>query len=72
MENQASFLKIAFQGMFASDKQDLRWSKFKDFEAAERYRVMQQEVFPFIKELHVDENSAYAKYMDDAIFKFQP
>ncbi|MBU3114113.1 class I SAM-dependent DNA methyltransferase [Clostridium lacusfryxellense] len=68
-ENEASFLNIEFEGMFPSDKQHLRWSKFKDFEAGEMYKVMQEEVFPFIKNLHGDENSAYAKYMGDAIFK---
>jgi type I restriction enzyme M protein len=30
---------------------------------------MQEWVFPFIKNLHNDKNSAYSKYMDDAIFK---
>ena len=30
---------------------------------------MQEWVFPFIKTLHSDKNSAYSKYMDDAIFK---
>jgi type I restriction enzyme M protein len=30
---------------------------------------MQEWVFPFIKNLHGDKNSAYSKYMDDAIFK---
>ena len=30
---------------------------------------MQEWVFPFIKTLHNDKNSAYSKYMDDAIFK---
>lgn len=30
---------------------------------------MQEMVFPFIKNLHSDKNSAYSKYMDDAIFK---
>lgn len=68
-ESEASFLSLEFNGMFSSDKQDLRWSKFKDFEAAEMYRVMQEEVFPFIKTLHGDEASAYSKYMGDAIFK---
>lgn len=33
------------------------------------YVVMQEWVFPFIKTLHSDKNSAYSKYMDDAIFK---
>ena len=30
---------------------------------------MQEWVFPFIKGLHGDKNSAYSKYMGDAIFK---
>lgn len=33
------------------------------------YEIMQDWVFPFIKNLHADKNSAYSKYMDDAIFK---
>ena len=33
------------------------------------YAVMQEQVFPFIKNLHGDRESAYARYMDDAIFK---
>ena len=33
------------------------------------YSIMQEWVFPFIKTLHNDKNSAYSKYMDDAIFK---
>lgn len=33
------------------------------------YSVVQEWVFPFIKNLHGDKNSAYSKYMDDAIFK---
>ncbi len=31
--------------------------------------MVQEWVFPFIKSLHGDKNSAYSKYMDDAIFK---
>ena len=33
------------------------------------YANMQENVFPFIKNLHGDKESAYAKYMGDAIFK---
>ena len=33
------------------------------------YTLMQEWVFPFIKTLHGDKDSAYSKYMDDAIFK---
>ncbi|MBP3294076.1 MAG: SAM-dependent DNA methyltransferase, partial [Clostridia bacterium] len=47
----------------------LKWSTFHDFPAAQMYTTVQEWVFPFIKNLHEDKNSAYAKYMDDAIFK---
>ena len=33
------------------------------------YSTMQEWVFPFIKNLHGNKESAYAKYMCDAIFK---
>ena len=33
------------------------------------YSVVQEWVFPFIKNMHGDKDSAYAKYMGDAIFK---
>ena len=51
------------------DGQQLKWSVFHDFPAGKMYSVMQEWVFPFIKNLHGDKNSAYSKYMDDAIFK---
>ena len=51
------------------DGRQLKWSVFRDFPAAQMYSVMQEYVFPFIKNLHGDKNSAYSKYMDDAIFK---
>lgn len=51
------------------DGKQLRWSVFRDFPAERMYTVMQEWVFPFIKGLHADKDSAYSKYMDDAIFK---
>ena len=51
------------------DGQQLKWSVFHDFPAGKMYSVVQEWVFPFIKNLHGDKNSAYSKYMDDAIFK---
>lgn len=47
----------------------LKWSVFHDFPADKMYFTIQEWVFPFIKALHADKNSAYSKYMDDAIFK---
>ncbi|EKS4343889.1 class I SAM-dependent DNA methyltransferase [Clostridium sporogenes] len=68
-ESDAELLGIPFEGMFPRDKQYLRWSKFKNIEAGEMYRIVSQEVFPFIKDIHGDKQSAYSKYMGDAMFK---
>ena len=46
-------------------QQNMRWSKFKDFAPSEMYRVVQEDVFPFIKNMG-GEN--FAKYMKDAVF----
>ena len=51
------------------DGNQLKWSTFHDFPAQKMYSTMQEWVFPFIKNLHGDKDSAYSKYMDDAIFK---
>ena len=55
--------------IFSKHKQYLRWSQFKNREAEEMYNVVTNEVFPFIKTLHGNKESAYTKYMSDAIFK---
>ena len=47
----------------------LKWSVFHDFPAEKMYSTVQEWVFPFIKNLHGNKESAYAKYMGDAIFK---
>ena len=51
------------------DGSQMKWSVFHDFPAGKMYSNMQEWVFPFIKNLHGDKESAYAKYMGDAIFK---
>ncbi|MBE6022239.1 MAG: SAM-dependent DNA methyltransferase [Cellulosilyticum sp.] len=68
-ESDAVILGLPYEGMFPTDKQHLRWSQFKDKEAEEMYNIILNEVFPFIKSLHQDGDSAYSKYMGDAIFK---
>ena len=68
-ESEALFLGLPFEGTFPQDKQHLRWSKFKNEEPTVMYDIMANEVFPFIKNLHADGDSAYSKYMGDAIFK---
>lgn len=68
-ESEAQFLGLPYKGIFPDDKQYLRWSKFKNMEAQQMYEIVMNEVFPFIKNLHPDGDSAYSKYMGDAIFK---
>ncbi|MED4850601.1 class I SAM-dependent DNA methyltransferase [Caldifermentibacillus hisashii] len=68
-EKEAEVLGIPFEGIFPEDKQHLRWHRFKQLGSPEEmYRVVSDEVFPFIKSLHGKEDSAYSKYMSDAMF----
>ena len=46
---------------------DLRWSRFKHFEAKEMFEVVDQHVFPFLRTLGGDD-STYAHHMKDARF----
>ena len=75
---ESAMLGLPYESIFAEevkigertiDGTQLKWSVFHDFPADRMYAVMQEWVFPFIKTLHSDKNSAYSKYMDDAIFK---
>ena len=50
------------------DGKMLKWSVFRDFAPNKMYEIIQNQVFPFIKNLHSDKDSAYSKYMDDALF----
>lgn len=50
------------------DGKQLKWSVFQDFPAEKMFDVVKNEVFPFIINLHNDRESAYSKYMSDAIF----
>ena len=75
---EAAMLGLPFKSVFAGsvqigdrtvDGSQLKWSVFRDFPAGRMYSVMQEMVFPFIKNLHGNKESAYSKYMADAIFK---
>lgn len=71
-ENKAHTLNTEIdKPIFTQDQQNLRWRNFKNLEASEMHREMAEEVFPFIKSLHTDANSAYWKYMKDAIYGIQ-
>lgn len=68
-EKEAEFLGLDYEGLFSKDKQHLRWHRFKQLGSPEEmYEVVLKEVFPFIKELHGTDDSAYSKYMGDAMF----
>lgn len=47
---------------------ELRWSRFKDKPAPEMYRIVNEFVFPFIKQL--GDGSAFSKAMESATFGF--
>ncbi len=67
-EKAASVLGIEAKITFDGAQKDLRWSNFKHFAAEKMYEVVSGQVFPFIKNLNRDENSAFARFMADAIF----
>lgn len=77
-EKESAMLGLSYKSVFANevkigdrtiDGTQLKWSVFRDFSADKMYSTVQEMVFPFIKNLHADKDSAYSKYMDDAIFK---
>lgn len=68
LERNAEFLGIEVDKMFSDKQQNLRWQNFKQLSATEMYDTVSKKVFPFIKSMHGDKNSAFTRYMDDAIF----
>lgn len=67
-QKESVMLGLPYISIFEG-KEHLKWSALRDKPAEDMYQIMQGEVFPFLKNLHEDQNSTYAKYMDDAIFK---
>ena len=69
-ERNDVMLGIKSKRIFDEEHQGCRWSNFKNYSAEKMFKVMQEEVFPFIKGLGNDKEkeSNYAKYMEDAIF----
>ena len=74
---EAAMLELPHQSIFDTkvkigeetvDGNQLKWSVFHDFPAEKMYKIVQEGVFPFIKNLDGDKDSAYSKYMNDAIF----
>jgi len=61
-------LGLSYDSIF-NGKENLKWTSLRDMPANTMYQSIQGEVFPFIKGLHANNGSTYAKYMEDAIFK---
>lgn len=64
---ESEMLRVPFQSLFKEELQlgdrtidgrQMKWSIFHDYPADRMYAVMQEWVFPFIKTLHSDKNSA--------------
>ena len=76
-ENKAANLGIVMDRRIFPDgnddqgrpNSDLRWSRFKNFEAREMMDVVAERVFPFLRALG-EEGSSYGKHMDGARLGF--
>ena len=49
--------------------ENLRWSRFKNFEAREMMRIVDEHVFPFLRQMG-EEGSSYGTHMKDARLGF--
>lgn len=60
-----------YSSIFPEDKPEYRWHTFKDLgDAQQMFTLMQQEIFPFIKQLNgTNDDTAFSRYMKDAIFQ---
>ena len=67
-EKSDHMLGIKTKRIFDERHQECRWSIFKNYPAEKMYKIVGEDVFPFIKSLGNNKNSGYAKYMEDAIF----
>ena len=54
--------------IFPDDCQKYRWHIFKNLEENELFTLMDKEIFPFIKKINANEESAFARYMKDSAF----
>lgn len=77
-EAECRMLNLPFSSMFAGEtmlgeekipRSWFKWSVFEQFPAEKMYNVVSHGVFPFLKTLHANADSAYAKYMKNALFK---
>lgn len=64
--NRANLTKKPIQdNPFPVERDELRWSVFKNYSADEMFETVDKQVFPFIQTMR-DEDSTYAHFMKDA------
>ena len=71
-ENEANAALLGFENeekIFGPEQQNYRWSKFKNMAPAVQFQLMQEEIFPFIKNLHPDDDASYTRFMKDDTFQ---
>lgn len=67
--NAAAFDMPVVDPIFDQEHQNCRWSNFRHYEADAMFKNMTDKVFPFIKtEMNDGKDTAFARYMKDAIF----
>jgi len=67
-EQTEQILGTKFKRIFNESNQHCRWSKFKNRSATEMFKIVSEEVFPFIKNLQPIKESSFSRYMENAIF----
>lgn len=70
-QEDATVLGLPYEGVFPTAEPEYRWNVFKNLgDAQQMYKLMQEDIFPFIKKLQSDnDDTAFSKYMRDAIFQ---
>lgn len=63
----SEFTGEVYQSLFAGEKENLRWSHFRQMEGGEMLIHIQTKVFPFLKTIGKEE-SHFAKHMGNAVF----
>lgn len=71
-EQKENMMGIKGNHIFDETRQKFRWSKFKNLSPDEIFSLMKDEkngIFAFIKNMHGNNESAFAKFMKDATFQ---
>ena len=67
-EKDSQLLGINYNRIFDDEHQDCRWSKFKNLSSNQMYEIVSKKAFPFIKKMHPSKDSAFSRYMANAMF----